>query len=224
MAGQPLEHRIARLCEPVDIDGNWDKPAYAALEPLFVSRHMGAEPEHRPRVLVRLAWHDDALHVIFRVEDRYVRAVAQHYQDPVCRDSCVEFFFTPGIDLGFSYFNLEINCGGTMLFWWHPERRDAVPVAPADGNAIAVAHTLPQIVEPEIAEPVVWALEYRLPFDVIRKYCPNASRPAPGRKWKANFYKCADATSRPHWLTWSSVDHPTPRFHLPQYFGTLTFD
>jgi len=42
--------------------------------------------------------------------------------------------------------------------------------------------------------------------------------------WRANFYKCADSTSHPHWLTWSPVDHPTPHFHLPAFFGTLEFE
>jgi hypothetical protein len=135
----------------------------------------------------------------------------------------VEFFFTPGIHLGLSYFNLEVNCGGTMLFWWHPEGVPATPVGEADASAIAISHTLSKIVEPEITDPVAWTVEYRLPFALIAKYCPDASAPAPGVQWRANFYKCADRTSHPHWLTWSFVDHPVPRFHLPAYFGILDF-
>jgi hypothetical protein len=49
-------------------------------------------------------------------------------------------------------------------------------------------------------------------------------QPKSGVRWKANFYKCADKTSHPHWLTWSPVDYPTPKFHLPQFFGTLEFE
>jgi hypothetical protein len=48
-------------------------------------------------------------------------------------------------------------------------------------------------------------------------------KPAPGVKWRANLYKCADATSHPHWLTWSKVDYNRPNFHLPDYFGELEF-
>jgi hypothetical protein len=40
----------------------------------------------------------------------------------------------------------------------------------------------------------------------------------------ANFYKCADQTSHPHWLTWASVDYPQPKFHLPEFFGRLVFE
>ncbi len=217
------EYRVTKLLEPIEIDGNWHKPAYEKIKPLVINQHMGQVPDHRPHVLAKLAWNDNALSVIFRVEDRYVRAVLKKYQDPVCLDSCVEFFFTPGANLGFSYFNIEINCGGTMLFWWHPEGKKAIPVATKDGDTVEVGHTLSKIVDPEIGEPTTWTIEYRLPFAVVQKYCPDASQPAPDVIWKANFYKCADATSHPHWLTWSFVDHPTPQFHLPRYFGTLKF-
>lgn len=166
----------------------------------------------------------DAVNIIFRVEDQYALAKAQNHHDPVYRDSCVEFFFTPGLALGRSYFNLEMNCGGTMLFWWHPEDGEAVPISLDDCNQIEVAHSLPTAIDVEIALPVVWTLEYSLPFEIIRTYCPRAEPPAPRVVWKANFYKCADASSHPHWLTWAPVDHPTPNFHLPEYFGELIFE
>jgi hypothetical protein len=223
MGKGPLGYQVTKLPKPIDIDGNWHKPAWKKIGPLAISQHMGDVPVHRPEVSAKLAWDDDSLYLIFHVEDRYVRAVAKAYQYPVCRDSCVEYFFTPGAACGLSYFNIEINCGGAMLFWWHPEGEKAVPVAAEDGERVEIGHTLPKIVDPEIAEPTPWSLELRLPFAVIQKYCAAASKPAPGVLWKANFHKCADATSHPHWLTWSCVDYPTPHFHRPQDFGTLMF-
>ncbi len=224
MEKQPLAYKITRVSGPIEIDGNWDKPAWTNIQSLALTQSMGPAPAYRPNALAKLAWDDDALHIIFRVEDRFVRAVARKYQDPVCKDSCVEFFFTPGAQLGLSYFNIEINCGGTMLFWWHPQGKPAVPVAAEYGAQVKVAHSLPKVVDPEIQTPTTWTVECRLPLDVVRKYCPAASAPAPGVCWKANFYKCAEANSHPHWLTWSFVDHPTPQFHLPQYFGSLQFE
>ena len=224
MGAEPLAYQVAKLGESIEMDGNWNKSVWQKIEPLIINQHMGEAPAHRPEVSAKLAWDEDAVYVIYQVADRYVRAVAEKYQDSVCQDSCAEFFFTPGLDLGLSYFNVEINCGGTMLLWWHPEDREAVPVTDEDCETVDMGHSLPKIVEPEITEPTTWTLEYRLPFDLIKKYCPDASKPASGVVWKANLYKCGDATSHPHWLTWSVVDHPTPRFHMPEYFGRLSFE
>ena len=218
------EQTVAQLTEPIKIDGNWNKPVWRKIKPLVINKHMGKKPKHCPKVLAKLAWNEDALYIIFRVEDLYVRAVAKKYQDSVCKDSCVEFFFTPGSNLGISYFNIEINCGGTMLFWWHPEEKKAIPIAAKDCDRVKIGHTLPKIVDPETKEPTIWTIEYRLPFAVLKKYCPDSVKPAQGAIWKANLYKCADETSHPHWLTWSFVDYPKPQFHMPNYFGTLKFE
>ncbi|MEW6357483.1 MAG: carbohydrate-binding family 9-like protein [Planctomycetota bacterium] len=224
MEKEPKTYHVAKLGKPIQIDGNWDKPEWQAVKALTLEGYMGEKPDHRPKVQAKLAYDDQAIYVIFRVEDRYVRAVAKQTNDSVCRDSCAEFFFTPGADLGLSYFNIEVNCGGTILLGWHPDGQKGGQVDPADCAKIAVGHSLPKIVEPEIAEPTTWTLEYRFPFDLIKKHCPKATKPAPGVTWKANLYKCADATSHPHWLTWSSVVFPRPRFHMPQFFGTLVFE
>ncbi len=184
---------------------------------------MGRIPAHLPRTLARLSWDDESLHVMFRVEDRYVRAVAEHYQDQVCTDSCVELFFTPGTDLREGYFNIEMNCGGTALFRHQlgrgTGRRD---VAEEDGRRLTPAHTLPSRVEPELPGPLTWCVAYRVPFDVLARYAP-VDRPRPGVAWRANLYKCGDATSHPHWLSWSPVDVPKPDFHRPEFFGVLRF-
>lgn len=225
MDTEPLEYCVARLSEPIQMDANWDKPAWNKVEPLTFEHHMGQEPEHRPRVLAKLAWDDEAVYIIYHVDDRYVRALAKKYQDPVCRDSCVEFFFTPGSHLGLAYFNIEVNCGGMMLFHWQPEgdQDKAVQIAAEDAEKLEIAHTLPNIVDPEIEEPTTWTLEYRMPFEVIRKYCPDSANPSTGVNWKANLYKCGDGTSHPHWLTWSHVNRPMPQFHVPECFGTIKF-
>lgn len=224
MGEEPRVYKVTKLTEAINIDGNWNKPTWKKIKPMVINKHMGEKPAHRPKVQAKLAWDDNALYIIFYVEDHYVRAVAKKYQDSVCKDSCVEFFFTPGSNLGLSYFNIEINCGGTVLFCWHPEGRDAMPIAAKDCDKVEISHILPKIIDPEIKEFTTWTIEYRLPFTIVKKYCPCAAKPAPAVVWKANFYKCADATSHPHWLTWSFVNYPSPRFHMPKYFGTLKFE
>ncbi|HOW18141.1 MAG TPA: carbohydrate-binding family 9-like protein [Phycisphaerae bacterium] len=221
----PRTYVVSRLSEPMTIDADWDKPAWKHVPPLELTQFMGERPEHFPRTQARLVYDDEAIYVIFRVEDRYVRAVAQKHHDAVCRDSCVEFFFTPGDDTAAGYFNMEMNCGGTTYFDFQViPRKNAIPIAPADLERVRIAHVLPKIVEPEIAGPTTWTVEYRIPFDILPRYYPGAKKPAPGVTWRANFYKCGDDTSHPHWLTWSYVDRPKPDFHVPSSFGTLRFE
>ena len=224
MGNEPTTYDVCKLPCPSQMDADWQKSVGEGVDPLVLRHHMSEEPEHRPEVEAKLAYDGQAIYAIFRVEDRYVRAVAQGYHGHVCRDSCVEFFFTPGVDTGLTYFNVEINCGGAMLFHYNPEGGETVLVDPSDCDRVEIAHSLPEIVAPEITEPVTWTLEFRLPFDLIEKYCPAATRPTPGARWRANLYKCADRTSHPHWLTWSPVDFPRPKFHVPECFGTLMFE
>ncbi len=220
----PLEHTVKKISTPFTIDANWDKSVWNAIPPVLIENYMGDLPEHFPKVQAKLAYDDKAVYVIFKVNDNYVRAIADKTHGNVWEDSCVEFFFTPGTDLDYAYFNLETNCGGTMLFSWHEKPGKSQSVAVEDCDDITIAHSLPKIIDPEIQEPTTWTLEYRLPFELIQKYCPHAAKPAKGTVWRANIYKCGDETSHPHWLTWSYVDDPKPKFHTPEFFGTLKFE
>ena len=80
-------------------------------------------------------------------------------------------------------------------------------IADSDVEKITVAHSMPQIVDPEIEEPTTWTVEYAIPFAVLKNYC-DIIKPESGAVWHANFYKCADETSHPHWITWAHVDTP----------------
>jgi len=220
-----FNYNVTRINQPVEINSEWDKEPWRDIPSLRLTNYMGDEPDHRPNTEVKVAYDEEAVYVIFLVDDQYVRCVVEEYQGPVYTDSCVEFFFVPGTDLAEGYFNLETNCGGTALFHFQKdnERNGQVKIPRSDFDTIDLAHSLPEVVDPLITEPVTWTLEYRLPIDILTQYS-EVSLPDSGVEWRANFYKIGDRTSHPHWLTWSFVDHPRPNFHLPEYFGTLTFE
>lgn len=218
-----MQYQVTKLNSAPVVDARWNRPPWSAIPALTVDHPAGDKPDHFPRVQARLGYDADAVYVIFRVEDRYVRAVARRHQDSVYKDSCVEFFFVPGKDVANGYFNVEMNCGGIMLFHFQKQpRKDQVQVAPEDLAQMTVAHSMPDRVEPEVQDNVTWTVEYRLPFDILGHY-RAAARPAPGTIWRANFYKCGDQTSHPHWLTWSPIRRTPPDFHVPEDFGVLEF-
>ena len=220
---QPV-YSVKKLTQPLNIDAKWDKPQWKSIEALELNNYMGDKPAFSPTVQAKMMYDDENIYVIFLVNDQFVRCITKDINGPVWEDSAVELFFAPDTSLPLRYFNLEINCGGTPLMHYNIiPRKEVENLKIEDIEKIEIAHSLPQIVDPEIREQVTWTLEYRIPIDILRKYS-NITQPKPGIIWRANFYKCADKTSNPHYLTWSLVDNIKPDFHLPHFLGILKFE
>jgi hypothetical protein len=215
---------IQRMQNNLTIDADWNKTAWKDVPPITLEYYMGDEPEHQPKAQAKAAYDDHFIYIIWKVEDAFVLARRTKNQQDIWRDSCVEFFFTPSSDpKEQGYFNLETNCCGAKLFGSHFSEGEDYKFTADDFAAVVTANSLKGPIDSEITEPTVWTLEYKIPFSVLEKSA-KVEHPAPGVKWRCNFYKCADDASRPHWLTWSPVTHAKPSFHLPEYFGILAFE
>jgi hypothetical protein len=219
-----MVYKVSRQTSPPKLDAGWDQPPWKAIPSALIANYMGEKPVHFPTAEVKVTYDELSVYVLFQVADRYVRAVAEAHQGNVWEDSCVEFFFTPGPDVSKGYFNLEMNCGGTMLFHFQPGAgTDRIVLSKKECDKVWRTHSLPRIVDPEIDAPVTWTVAYQIPIDLLKKYSP-VTTPTPNAAWRANFYKCGDKTSHPHWLTWAPVDSAKPNFHLPEFFGFLEFE
>jgi hypothetical protein len=217
-------YSVSKLTKSISIDGRWDKSLWKDVKAVEISRYMGNKPGFFPVAMAKILYSDENLYVIFHVNDRYVRCLTKDCNGPVWEDACVEFFFSPDTAFSERYFNLEINCGGTPLMHYNVlAKKDFTDVAADDIKMIEIAHTLPQTIDPEMKEPVSWTVEYRIPLALLEKYAP-VTHPEKGVTWRANFYKIAENNSNPHYLTWSFVDNRIPDFHLPAFFGSLTFE
>ena len=204
-------------------DADWGAPGWAGAGIGRLAHVMPGSSAHRPKVRFRLAYDEHALYLIFCVKDRFVRAAVTQPQGSVCRDSCVEFFFAPGEDPSAGYFNFEINCIGTMLCHFQQKPRiSPVPLSAEALSSIDVFASLTGPIEDEIVADLNWSVACRVPLAVLAPYCV-VLQPALGAEWRGNFYKCADDTSQPHWLTWAPVDRPHPDFHVPECFGQIRF-
>lgn len=179
---------------------------------------------HRPDVAFRLLHDERHLHLRFDVDDRYVRVTQTQPQSSVCRDSCVEFFVQPRP--GGGYLNFEINGGGTMLLYCIEDWR-RIPggfaryheVPPEVFNAVTIRHDLPDVVDPERDAPVRWQIRCRIPVSVLESCLGSLGRLS-GQSWRANFFKCGDGTSHPHWASWNPIGEQL-NFHQPDRFGVL---
>ena len=179
--------------------------------------------DHRPATTFVTAWDPEALYVHFSVRDRYVCTRYRHAQDPVCRDSCVEFFFSPGPTVEGGYFNLEISAAGVPLFHFQKAPRvDVRPIASGHIQKLSLTSSLKAPLQEEHDGPLDWTISARIPLEILAPYC-DLLPPAPGRCWRGNFFKCADKSSHPHWLSWAPIETDKPQFHRPEAFGLLQF-
>lgn len=188
-----------------------------------------ASGEHRPRCRCRALYDANRLYWSAVVEETCVLGRYTSFQDPVCEDSCVEFFFQPAGAAG--YFNVEVNClGATLVSYVEDPTRTpdgglakATLLSVAQASGIRVATSLAGTVcDPELPGPLTWRADVSLTFDTFAPFCPGFRAPQRGDEWRGNFYKCAEANSEPHWASWAPIGEAL-NFHVPGYFGLLRF-
>ncbi|MBU4199718.1 MAG: carbohydrate-binding family 9-like protein [Verrucomicrobia bacterium] len=221
-----MEYVIRRASATPSLLGKWLEPAWRDV-PVARIRHFHKKSScHHPQVEAKLTYTIEALHVFFRVQDRYIRSTRTDFQASVCKDSCVEFFIQPKPDKG--YLNFEINCGGTLLVYYIEDSvrtkdgyRKGQPLSRDLAQGVRIFHSMPAIVYPEIAKKRTWFLEYSIPFALFEALVGRLGV-LKGQRWRGNLYKCADESSRPHWASWAPIGSEL-NFHQPKYFAPFRF-
>jgi hypothetical protein len=200
-------------------DFGLDEPGpdpWAGLPALRVDHYLWLTNGYRPRVEARLGWSAGFLYVRFRVAEKRAPVRYMKFQDPVYKDSCVEFFVDMFPEKRLGYANFEMNAAGTLLAAFGRDRDHRQPLWPEDLAGLSV---VPGEAPWEGVD--AWSVAYRIPLDLFRKLFDGEIRP--GQRAAANFYKCGDETPRPHYGAWSPVGTPSPDFHRPEFFGEVVF-
>lgn len=172
---------------------------------------------YKPDSRFKIARSMGSLFLHFKIVERDISALYNTDHDPVWKDSCVEFFCQ--LPDQKSYFNFEFNCIGTCLATKRDSRTENIITLTREqmGCIKRYASLGNTSFEPKkgIYE---WKLTIEIPLFLIGV--------VPGKlpeEIKANFYKCADESTSPHYLSWSLISTPEPDFHCPEYFGKLVF-
>ena len=173
---------------------------------------------YQPAVVFRMAYTDEALLLHFRVSEESVRSVAGADNGPVWEDSCVEFFSVPAADG--VYYNMECNCSGRLLVGGGEGRQDRKRASQEIIDKVDRWSSLGTGDFEERPAPEVWEVALVIPYST---YFLHHITSMEGRSIRANFYKCGDKLSKPHFLSWNPIDWPKPNFHLPEFFGELQF-
>jgi len=207
--------RVGEDFRPGGPDGPWNE-----LAALAVDNYLWLANSYRPPVEARLCYSRLYLYVMFRVGERRVRVRYAKFQDPVYKDSCVEFFVDAFPETRLGYVNFETNAAGTLLAAFGPDRTHRKPLGPEDLAGFEAAASVPGPLDGEHGAEA-WTLAYRVPLALFRRIYGQEVRS--GHRAAANFYKCGDETEAPHYGAWSRVETSAPDFHRPEYFGELIF-
>lgn len=162
----------------------------------------------------------DKEHLFLRyfVRGEGVKAAFTEDNDAVWQDSCVEAFFLAPEGQG--YFNFEMNCIATLLAAKRKSRSEGVEHFPAEKMAQTIRFsTLPHEAFEEREGIHEWSVVLGIPFTLLG-YAEGV-RP---EKLRANFYKCADNTRIPHYVSWNPIEVASPDFHRPEFFGELLLE
>ena len=171
---------------------------------------------YAPKTTAQLAWSEGVgFFLRMTCEEENPTAVYRRYNDPVYKDSCMEFF-CDFLNDG-RYVNLEMNVNGTLLSCVGPDRHHRTPITELSGGAIFITKGWQQ--------KGFWEILAQIPCEMLCRILGTETLPfGHGYTFRGNFYKCGDETPVPHFGMWSPVETETPDFHRPEFFGTLVID
>jgi hypothetical protein len=170
---------------------------------------------YKPITFVSTGRSKTDLYLLFKVHGNCLRAANTQDNQNVNEDSCVEFFVqVPDTK---NYINFEFNCAGVCKAAYHVETRDNFTYfAPEQMARIERWSSIGKRAFNELSGLFAWELSVRIPFELIGLDTERLPSTLYG-----NFYKCADATAHPHYVTWNPVKTEKPDFHRPEFFGEI---
>jgi hypothetical protein len=174
--------------------------------------------KYKPGVELSIAYSDNEIFLKYYVTEDYFKAEKTETNQMVCEDSCVEFFVSPEND-GI-YYNLEFNGIGTCLLGTGTGRENSTR---ANSSIISKIRRLSSVGDKPLSEKTGkfnWEITIAVPFEVFFHHKISS---LVGKTFRANFYKCGDMLTMPHYVTWNPVGTENPDYHQPEYFGLLKF-
>jgi len=171
-----------------------------------------------PDLKFRIAHTGTEIWIKFYVKEKNILAQETRTNGDVYKDSTVEFFIS--VDKK-NYYNFEFNCIGTIHIGYGPGRGNRTPITPEIAEKIEITSSLGKQPFAEKQGFFEWEMMIRIPLVTFEH---DKLKTFNGLKAAANFYKCGDETSDPHFITWNPIKTETPDYHRPEFFGDLDFE
>jgi hypothetical protein len=161
---------------------------------------------------------NDAILVRYEVQEEVLKSLTREFNEDVHLDNCIEFFIAFGSTSN-NYYNIELNCLGSLKIGYGPGRMQRIPLEPELLRRVKVKTSM-DYTPGTGAHAFKWQLLLYIPLAV---FTFDEVDSLEGTVCRANFYKCGDDLPKPHFLAWNRIDTPTPDFHRPEFFGQLRF-
>lgn len=172
---------------------------------------------YHPLTAVTIAHSGQYIYIDFFVRCNYLRAVNYENNSRVHQDSCVEFFVEPTGEL--PYYNFEFNCIGTAHAACRTDRNNGTLFTDEQLARIRRYPSCGTRPFQELEGMFTWNILIAIPLDLIGlKY---EGKPI---SMRGNFYKCADSTASPHFLSWAPITTKEPDFHRPEFFADIILE
>lgn len=188
----------------------------------YEKNHIGMVPwpgdGYKPDVHFAIAFGNDNIFIKYYVSEKSVRAIYKQPNEPVYKDSCVEFFVAFGDEKG--YYNFEFNCAGTCMLGFGTNRTNRKLLPETTIRTIRHQTNL-KLVDNSGQGGIGWELTLMIPLEV---FCNHSISSLNGKQCRVNFYKCGDELPDPHFLAWNDIKSTDPNFHLPEFFGKMKFE
>jgi hypothetical protein len=205
---------------------------WEGLEPFSLDHYLWTDNKCAPEVQVKLYYTEERLHARFKVFEDNPLIRYYNPNEPVYRDSCVEFFLQPLPDSDPRYLNFEFNAAGTLLLeigenrngrrtLCESERAELFGIRAEAGLQTELLDDGPEVglTAPDSCRKY-WELEFSIPFGWLRTMFPDFL-PEAGCSFRGNFFKCGEDMLHPHYGTWNRVTSASPDFHRSCDFGIL---
>ncbi len=187
------------------------KPKWSAISPIAIDTKY-LDTKDNVTAEAKICYDDEAIYVHLTTTEPETRSKEVGPTCEPCRDSCLEFFFSP-MEGDIRYFNIEFNSRGAFYFGIGSCLKDLVRLLPK-----------PHVFGARIyRRNDGWSITYRVPHELVRRFFPDYTVYS-GKVMRANCYKCSDYAKEPNYLSWNPVEGKTLSFHRPEQFGKFIFE
>lgn len=170
-----------------------------------------AEFPYCPEVRFQIAHSENYLYLHYEVKEEFVKGQFIRPNENVWEDSCIEFFLS--LDQKQTYYNFEFNVLATGLIGYGSA--DKSQRKRLSNKEVESVDAYVQVSKKEGQK--TWQSYLIIPKKMFGEISFSE------KTYHANFYKCGDGLPNPHFLAWNTITNSTPNFHLPEFFGEISF-